>query len=153
LEISPAAKAKEAKAVFLGEYSHTLDSKNRLTLPSRMREEMGDRAILVKSIDKCVSVYNTSAWSTYTAKLASLPAPEARVLKRFIYSSAYEAELDSQGRILIPASLCQYAGLQKNIKIIGAGDHIELWDETLWEESIRSADTAAMEALMIKLGF
>jgi len=139
--------------VFLGEYSHTLDSKNRLTLPSRMREEMGDRAVLVKSIDRCVSVYNTDAWAAYTAKLEALPATEARVLKRFIYSSAYEAELDSQGRILIPASLCQYAGLEKNIKIIGAGDHVELWNESLWEENLQATDTAAMETLMIKLGF
>jgi len=139
--------------VFLGEYSHTLDSKNRLTLPSKMREEMGERAILVKSIDKCVSVYNTDAWAAYTAKLEALPATEARMLKRFIYSSAYEAELDSQGRILIPAGLCQYASLEKNIKIVGAGDHVELWSEQLWEESLGAADTAAMEALMIKLGF
>jgi MraZ protein len=139
--------------VFLGEYSHTLDSKNRLTLPSRLREEMGDRAVLVKSIDNCVSVYNTEAWAAYTAKLDALPGTEARVLKRFIYSSAFEAELDSQGRILIPANLCQYAGLEKNIKVIGAGDHVELWSESLWDENQQTIDTAAMEALMIKLGF
>jgi len=139
--------------LFLGEYSHTLDAKNRLTLPSRLREEIGDRAVLVKSIDKCVSVYNTEAWADYTAKLEALPGTEVRRLKRFIYSSAFEAEIDSQGRVLIPANLCQYAELEKNIKIIGAGDHVELWSESLWDENQQTIDTAALEAMMIRLGF
>lgn len=139
--------------MFLGEYSHTLDLKNRVTLPSKLRDEMGGRAVLVKSIDKCVSVYNTAAWTAYTAKLDALPGTEARALKRFIYSSAFEAEFDSQGRILIPANLCQYAELEKNIRVIGAGDHVELWSEDAWTETQESADTAAMEATMIRLGF
>lgn len=139
--------------MFLGEYSHTLDPKNRVTLPSRLRDEMGGRAVLTKSIDKCVSVYNTAAWDAYTAKLDALPGTEARALKRFIYSSAFEAEFDSQGRILIPANLCQYAGLDKNIRVIGAGDHVELWAEEAWNANQVSADTAEMEATMIRLGF
>ncbi len=139
--------------MFLGEYSHMLDTKNRVTLPSKLRDEMGGRAVLTKSIDKCVSVYNTAAWATYTAKLDALPGTEARALKRFIYSSAFEAEFDAQGRILIPANLCEYAGLDKNIKVIGAGDHVELWSETVWNENQSAADTAEMEAMMIRLGF
>lgn len=139
--------------MFLGEYSHTLDTKNRITLPSKLRDEMGVVAVLAKSIDKCVSVYSTSAWNSYTEKLDTLPGTETRVLKRFIYSSAFEAEFDSQGRILIPANLCAYAGLEKNVKIIGAGDHVELWSESVWDETQSETDTAAMEAMMIKLGF
>ena len=139
--------------MFLGEYSHTLDLKNRITLPSKLRDEMGGRAVLTKSIDKCVSVYNTAAWSAYTAKLDALPGTEARALKRFIYSSAFEAEFDAQGRILIPANLCEFAELEKNIKVIGAGDHVELWSESAWTENQASTDTAAMEATMIRLGF
>lgn len=139
--------------MFLGEYSHNLDLKNRITLPSKLRDEMGGCAVLTKSIDKCISVYNTAAWSAYTAKLDALPGTEARALKRFIYSSAFEAEFDSQGRILIPANLCEYAALEKNIKIIGAGDHVELWSEASWQASQQATDTAAMEATMIRLGF
>jgi len=138
--------------MFLGEYLHTLDVKNRITLPSKLRDEMGEQAVLTKSIDKCIAVYNTAAWKTYTEKLDTLPGTEARALRRFIYASAFEAEFDAQGRILVPANLCVYAGLEKNVKVIGAGDHVEFWSETGWDENQAQADTAAMEALMIKLG-
>ena len=135
-----------------GEYSHTLDAKNRLILPAKLREELGSDIVLTKSVDSCVSLYTKESWRAFTEKLDVLPDTETRHVKRFLYSAAFETTIDAQGRLLIPPHLCQYAGLTKNVKVIGVGNRVEIWNADTWEQTISSVDLNQVIATMEKLG-
>lgn len=139
--------------MFCGEYSHNLDAKKRIILPSKLREQLGDGVVMTKSVDKCVAVYPVARWKTFTEKLDSLPDTETRQVKRFLYSAAFETTVDGQGRILIAPNLSEYASLTKSVKVIGVGDHIEIWDDALWAEENSSESTADIANVLIKLGF
>lgn len=146
-------KLRRLYAMFCGEYSHNLDSKKRMSLPSRLREELGESVVMTKNVDRCVSLYPIERWNAFTAKLDTLPETETRMVKRFLYSAAFETTVDGQGRILISPGLCEYAGLTKSVKVIGVGDHIEIWDEESWAKESSSENTAEITDLLIKLGF
>ncbi len=139
--------------MFCGEYSHNLDAKKRISLPAKLRDELGESVVMTKNVDSCVSLYPLSRWQSFTAKLDSLPDIETRQVKRFLYAAAFETTVDGQGRVLIAPNLCDYAGLDKNVKVIGVGDHIELWDENRWAAENSSENTADITELLIKLGF
>lgn len=139
--------------MFCGEYSHNLDAKKRIILPSKLREQLGDGVVMTKSVDRCVALYPVERWNAFTAKLDSLPDIETRQVKRFLYSAAFETSVDGQGRILIAPNLCDYASLTKSVKVIGVGDHIEIWDDALWAEENSSENTADIANVLIKLGF
>lgn len=139
--------------MFCGEYSHNLDSKKRVSLPSRLREELGEKVVMTKNVDKCISLYPIDRWDDFTAKLDTLPQTETRMVKRFLYSAAFETNVDGQGRVLISPTLCEYAGLTRAVKIIGVGDHIEIWDDENWVSESNSENTADITDLLIKLGF
>lgn len=135
-----------------GEYSHTLDTKNRLILPAKLREELGADIVLTKSVDSCVSLYTRKSWLAFTEKLDALPDTETRLVKRFLYSAAFETSIDAQGRLLIPPHLCQYAGLTKNVKVIGVGNRVEIWDAAAWDQTISAVDIDQVISTMEKLG-
>lgn len=139
--------------MFYGEYSHNLDSKNRLSLPSKLREALGEKVVMAKTVDKCISLYPSQKWDEYSAKLETLPATESRIIRRFLFSSAVEGSVDGSGRVLVPDTLCKYAEIEKSVKIIGVGDHIELWDENTWADEISSENIPDITNLLIKLGF
>ncbi|MBE6621346.1 MAG: division/cell wall cluster transcriptional repressor MraZ [Ruminococcaceae bacterium] len=139
--------------MFCGEYSHNLDSKKRISLPARLRDELGENVVMTKNVDRCISLYPAERWQTFTAKLDSLPDIETRQVKRFLYSAAFETNVDGQGRLLVSPTLCAYAELDRAVKVIGVGDHIEIWDEARWNEENSSENTADITALLIKLGF
>lgn len=135
-----------------GEYKHTMDPKNRMVFPAKLREKLGDVVVLMKSTDPCISVYPLSAWQAFSEKLESMPQAGIRDLKRFLYSSVDEQTLDGQGRVVIPAALKEWAKLEKNVTTIGVGDHAEIWDETLLAERIGSIDPAEIAEKLIELG-
>ena len=139
--------------MFFGEYSHNLDSKKRMNLPSKLREELGERVVMTKNVDKCISLYPFDRWIAYTQRLETLPETETRMVKRFLFSAAVDTTIDASGRILISPILCDYAGIEKSVKVIGVGDHIEIWDEKRWNEEISSENTSEITDLLIKLGF
>ena len=139
--------------MFCGEYSHNLDSKKRMILPAKLREELGEKVVMTKNVDRCVSLYPAERWNAFTAKLDTLPDIETRQVKRFLYSAAFETTVDGQGRILVAPNLCTYAGLDKSVKVIGVGDHIEICDEARWTEENSSENTADITSLLIRLGF
>jgi MraZ protein len=120
--------------MFTGEYRHSLDSKNRLIIPARLRSEIGDTFVLTRGLDGCLSIYTAPAWEKQQAQLEKLPmtTKNARAYVRFITSGAVESSFDSQGRVQLPASLLAYAGIHKTCVIIGAGDNVEIWDEEKW---------------------
>lgn len=139
--------------MFCGEYSHNLDTKNRIMLPAKLRDDLGSKVVLAKSVDRCISLFTEERWTEFTEKLEKLPDIETRKVKRFLFSTAFETEIDSQGRILVPPGLCAYAGLQKSVVVIGVGDHIELWDSESWSSESSGEDAAEVAAILARLGF
>ena len=115
-----------------GTYQHTVDAKGRLFLPARLREELGDRFTVTKGLDRCLAVYPAAEWEVLEARIRALPMSKSRDLQRFFFSAAFDAELDSQGRILLPAGLREFAGLGREVTIIGASNHAEIWDAARW---------------------
>lgn len=128
--------------MLLGEFKHNLDSKNRLTIPAKIRLELGEKPILTRGLDNCLFIYPHRDFELFMEKLNKLPLSQkkARNFKRFMLSGANEIEIDDMGRILITESLRKYAKLKKFIVIVGVQDRIELWDEKVWNGYIEQTE-------------
>lgn len=117
------------EAMLVGKYNHTLDAKNRMFIPAKHREILGDKFMIVKNVDHCLSVYSMEAWEKYAAKINEQPKIKARKMLRQIYSNAASVEPDSQGRVPISEEMKKYAGIEKNVVILGCGEYAEIWSE------------------------
>ena len=124
--------------MFMGEYSHSIDAKGRLIIPSRFRDELGDDFVLTKGLDGCLSIYPQNEWEAFEQKLRALP------FTRFFVASAAPCELDKQGRILVPATLREYAGLEKDVVLTGNINRIEIWSKRKWSENSNYDDMDAI---------
>jgi MraZ protein len=122
--------------MFIGEYQHSLDSKNRIIIPSKIREDLGARFVITKGLDNCLYVYPMNEWENLEIKLKTLPltSKDARAFVRFFFSGATECEMDKQGRTTITSNLLQYAGIEKDVVIIGVSNRLEIWGKEGWEE-------------------
>lgn len=120
----------------MGEFAHNIDRKGRLIMPAKFRDELGDKVIVNRGLDGCLYVYTMDQWETVYNKLSKLPSTNknARNFQRMMLAKASECELDSQGRILIPASLVKMAELVKECLIIGVANHLEIWAKERWEK-------------------
>lgn len=121
--------------MFIGEYQHSIDSKGRLIIPAKFREDLGDVFIITKGLDNCLFVYPKSEWTILEEKLKLLPLTrkDARAFVRFFFSGATECELDKQGRILIPGNLREHCKIDKDAVIIGVSNRVEIWSKEEWE--------------------
>jgi MraZ protein len=129
--------------MLMGTYSHSLDAKGRLIIPARIREELGEGFVITKNPDHCLSVYPKHEWEKLIASMDTLPkisSEPARRLRRFYFGNSSTLEADKQGRILIPQELRNYAGLDKNVTLVGVDDHAEIWDEDTWNRYNEEAD-------------
>ena len=128
--------------MFLGEYQHSLDSKGRIIVPSKFREELGISFIATKGLDNCLFLYPMDEWKTIEEKLRSLPFTRAdvRSFARFFFSGASELEIDKQGRILLPSNLRDYAMIEKELVIIGVGSRVEIWANEKWAQYNQTAE-------------
>lgn len=125
--------------VFLGEFDHVLDDRGRVTLPRKIRQEIDrDEVILSRGFDNCLFGFDRERWEREAEKHLdlSLTDPNGRNIRRYLFSAAENVEIDRLGRILLPAQLKEYASIVKDVVVVGAGDHFELWDRTLWKENI-----------------
>ena len=132
--------------MFFGEYEHTIDDKNRVTLPARFRDALADGVVLTRSLDTCLDVYSRADWDALVAaRLADLDpfSREARELKRFFFSGASDAELDRQGRVVVPPALAKRAGLGKEVVVAGVHDHLEIWDRGTWADHVTKVEGSA----------
>lgn len=120
--------------MFLGEYQHTLDAKGRLSLPAKFRGQMAGSYVVAKGIEKCLYVFSPAEFETFLAQLMERGdfGKDFRQVRRFFTAGAKEDELDSAGRIGIPANLREYATLERDVAVIGNGDRIEIWDAAAW---------------------
>ena len=134
--------------MFMGEYSHTIDTKGRLIIPSRFREELGETFVVTKGLDGCLFVFSDEEWKAFEIKLKSLPLTNknARQFARFFVAGATPCELDKQGRILVPATLREFAGLEKDVVLTGMLNRIEIWSKDKWNEN-NSLDDVAMDEI------
>ncbi len=120
--------------MFTGEYQHAIDNKGRVIIPSRFRDELGTSFMVTKGLEDCLFVYSFEEWKNASAQIRQLSftKSDARSFSRIFFSGACEVELDKQGRILLPANLRLYAGLDKDIYIIGVMSRVEIWDKEKW---------------------
>src|SRR2546421_12803363 len=117
--------------MLVGEHEHTIDDKNRLTLPAKFRQAFADGLVLTRGIERCLYAYPRSEWAaTVESRLRELDplSREGRLMQRYFFSGAAEAELDKQGRVMVPTALGAYAGLGKEVVVAGVPDHLQIWE-------------------------
>ena len=134
-----------------GEYQHSLDSKGRIFIPAKLRDELGEVFYITISMDRCLCVYGAESWAGFSEKVSAMPYIKQRRM-RPLFAHAARCELDSQGRTIIPQNLRSYANLTKNVTVVGCNNHAELWDSEAWERVYAAESTpeniaAAMEEL------
>ena len=140
--------------MFMGEYRHTVDPKGRLIIPSKFRELLGAEFVVTRGLDGCLFVYPMDSWEAYVEELKKLPLTDknARLFTRFIIAGATTCELDKQGRILVPATLREFAGLEKDVVLTGNINRIEIWSKEKWNENSNYDDMDAIAESMEEMG-
>ena len=140
--------------MFMGEYNHTIDAKGRLIIPSKFRELLGEEFVLTRGLDGCLYIYPMDEWESFEMKLRSLPLTNknARTFSRFFVAGATTCELDRQGRILLPQTLREFAGLDKDVVLAGMLNRIEIWSKAKWMEDNACGDMDEIAEQMTDLG-
>lgn len=128
--------------MFIGEYQHSIDPKKRLAVPSKFRNELKNKVVVTRGLDKCLFVYPMKTWQEIAQKLGSMPVGEAgtRSFVRLMLAGATDCEIDKQGRVLIPDYLKDYAELGKDVVIAGLFNRLEIWDEKKWNDYKKNAE-------------
>ena len=140
--------------MFMGEYNHTIDAKGRLIIPSKFREQLGEAFVITNGNDGCLSIYSKEDWDSVLEKLKALPGNrDKREIIRKVVAQANEVELDKQGRILIPQSLRESAGLEKDVVLAGVLGRVEIWDKTRWHDTSDYDDVDDIAEHMSEFGF
>ena len=139
---------KEA-AGLTGEYQHTLDSKGRLFIPAKLRDELGDTFYLTVSDERCLRAYSAESWQSFVDRVRAMPYVDRKKMRPF-FACAAKCELDAQGRALLPQQLRDCAGLVKNVAVVGCDDHAELWDSEAWAPVHEGETTPEYIAAMMK---
>ena len=139
--------------MLIGEYEHTLDDKNRVSLPKQFRQELGRKIVVTRGLDNCLFVYSRTSWESVAQKLQTLTFAQAdtRGFSRFFLSGAAELDVDAAGRILIPDHQKQFAALGKTVVFAGVADRVEVWDRERWNAYKGRIEKEA-DALSEKLG-
>ena len=140
--------------MFMGEYNHAIDTKGRLIVPSKFREKLGEEFVVTKGLDDCLFVYPLDEWAQIETAFRKVPLTnkKARDFVRFFFAGAASCEVDKQGRILLPANLRSYAGLEKDIVSAGVLNRVEIWDKEKWEKSNDIGDLDDIADYMAELG-
>ena len=120
--------------MLIGQYQHNIDAKNRVIVPAKFREDLGERFYVTKGLDGGLFVLSEEGWKRLQDKIVAMPMSKARQLQRFFFSGAAEVEPDKQGRILIPQPLRDYASIEKDVTFIGTGDRAEIWSTECWTQ-------------------
>lgn len=136
--------------MLIGQYYSKITLKNRISLPKKFRSEIGDKLIIAKWYEECLVIVTEASWKEILLKLTGkmeILTKAVRDTDRFILGSAYELELDPQGRFVIPSNLKEYAGLSEDVVFLGLSDRVELWNEKTWGEKEKAVQESAAEAI------
>ena len=138
-----------------GGYDHSIDKKGRLAIPSKLRDGLGETFMICRGIygKRCLCVYPTAEWEKLVEKIGQLPAARSSVVKRFLYDGAFSVEFDSQGRILIPAALREFASLETEAHIIGVDSNLEIWNKDEWNKENREYTPETIASIVEDLDF
>lgn len=138
--------------MFLGEYTHNLDPKGRLTVPARFREELATGLVVARGYEPCLTLFPVAEWAKLADKIADMPmaSRKARSYGRLIFGGACEASIDKMGRILIPAFLREYASLDQEALFVGINTYIEIWSPKRWAEALES-DSENMDVILAEM--
>jgi len=133
--------------MFLGEYSHNLDKKGRLSVPVKFRSQLGSSAIVTKGLEGCLFVYPKDSWTEMASRISQLPisSSNARAFARLMLSGAMEVEIDKFGRALLPSYLREYAGLGEEAVVAGVGNRVEVWDRKAWQSYSKDSESKAAD--------
>ena len=131
--------------MLLGVHDHALDEKNRLTLPAKQREELGDGVVVTRGMDGCLYAYADEEWQRLAERIRRLDplSRESRMMQRHFFSGAVRAEPDKQGRMVLPAALLEAAGISREVTVAGVYDHLEIWDRATWRDHLREVEGSA----------
>ena len=132
--------------MLLGAHEHTIDDKNRLTLPAKFRQAFADGVVVTRGLDGCLYAFRRPDWDRLVeSRLATLDplSPAGRRIQRHFFSGASEAELDKQGRVMIPAQLIEHAKLGREVVVAGVHDHLEIWDRAAWRTELAEVEGSA----------
>lgn len=131
--------------MLIGEFRHTIDDKKRISMPASFRKEIGKKMVITKGLDTCLFAYTIESWKKFLIEIAKLSMAQsaARSFSRFILGSAFEVEIDSMGRVLIPDQLKDFAELKSRVVVVGLSERIEIWDERKWKENIDKVEKQA----------
>ncbi|MCA0969376.1 division/cell wall cluster transcriptional repressor MraZ [Halobacillus litoralis] len=141
--------------MFMGEFQHNIDTKGRIIVPSKFREELGESFVLTRGLDQCLFAYPMNEWKLLEEKLKKLPLTkkDARAFTRFFFSGAVECELDKQGRVNVPPPLRKYGDLEKECVVIGVSNRIEFWSLEQWESYFEASEESFSEIAENMLDF
>lgn len=145
----------EVAIVLYGGYDYTVDKKGRVAIPAKLRAEFGETFMISKGIfgKNCLCVYSNEQWDRLVERIGQLPSSKSSAVKRYLYDGAFSVEFDSQGRILIPQTLREFANLESEAHIIGVDTNLEIWDKTTWQEANQEYTPEAIAAIVNELDF
>ena len=146
------SEREENETMLTGKYSHSIDAKNRLIIPSKIKEQLGDTITILRGSDKCLTLYSAEEWENYARKISELPKTQVRALTRYLYSNSIEVQPDSQGRVMLPAEMVKYAEITKNIITVGCGKYAEIWSEEVWNEQNLDEAPEDFTSMLLQLG-
>ena len=132
--------------MLLGEFEHTIDDKNRLTLPAKFRQALSGGLVITRGMEGCLSCYPKADWERLVeSRLAGLNplSREGRLMHRYFFAGAAEAEPDKQGRVMLPAPLAKHAGIEREVVVAGLNDHLEIWDRAAWRDHVKLLEGSA----------
>ncbi len=140
---------KGGDEMLVGEFQHNIDTKGRIIVPAKFRDELGEKFVITKGLDKCLFVFSQQEWERLDEKLAEQSLSKGRKIQRFFYGGMTECEIDKQGRILVPQTLREYASLIKDAVIVGLAKRAEIWSKDEWEkqnaEFVEDSDDVALQ--------
>lgn len=133
----------------MGEFQHNIDAKGRMIMPAKFREELGEGFVITKGLDGCLWIHPATEWEKLDEELSALPLSKGKNIQRFFYGGMSLCEVDKQGRILISASLREFASLEKDVVVVGLKKRLEIWDKDKWDKHtmafVENSDEVALQ--------
>ncbi len=135
-----------------GKYCHSIDAKNRIIIPSKIKEQLGETITILRGSDKCLTVYSAEEWESYAKKISEISKTKVRDITRYLYSNSIEVQPDSQGRVMIPQDMLNFAGIEKNVITVGCGRYAEIWSQEVWNAQQLDEEPENFTAMLLELG-
>ena len=135
-----------------GKYNHSLDTKNRIIIPAKLKEQLGVKITIMRGSDRCLTMYSAEEWESYAQKISELPKTQVREITRYLYSNSIEVQPDAQGRVMLSPDMLAFAGITRNVITVGCGKYAEIWSEEVWNEKNLDKEPDNFTEMLLELG-